>query len=77
MTCKDCQGRIFDCFMDDWGYYILMTVFWILGMSLITLMVYGFIYHTIQTIIPVGIIGGLVFFMIGLPYIIYKIANKE
>ena len=77
LTCKDCEGRRFDSFMDDWGYYLLFTFFWILGMGLISLIVYGFIYHFIETIIPVGIAGGIIFFIVGLPYIIYKIANRK
>lgn len=77
MTCKDCEGRRFDSFMDDWGYYLLFTFFWILGMGTISLIVYGFMYHFIETIIPVGIIGGIIFFIVGLPYIIYKIANRK
>ena len=74
---KDCKGYSFDIFMDEWGYYLLFTFFWFCGMGLIALMIYGFKYHFIETIIPVGLIGGLVFFIVGLPYIIYKIANRK
>ena len=74
---KDCKGCSFDSFMDDWGYYLLFTFFWICGIGTIALMIYGFTYHFIETIIPVGVIGGLVFFMIGLPFIIHKIANRK
>lgn len=74
---KDCKGCSFGSFMDEWGYYLLFTIFWIYGMGLITLMIYGFMYYFTKTIIVVSLIGGLVFFIGGLPYIIYNIANRK
>lgn len=74
---KECKGRRFDCFMDDWGYYLLFTFFWICAMILIAIMIHGFIYHLIDTLIVVGIIAGLIFVIVGLPTIIFKLANKK
>lgn len=75
LLCKECKGRRFECFMDDWGYYLLFTFFWICAAALIAIMTYGFMYHLIDTLIPVGIIAGLIFVVIVLPIIIFKLAN--
>lgn len=74
---KECKGNDFFDFMDDWGYYLLGVNFWICGVSLFALMVYGLKYHFIQTIIPIGFISAAIFFIIILPYIIHKLINRK
>lgn len=74
---KECKGRRFESFMDDWGYYLVFTFFWFCVMILIAIMIHGFIYHLINTSIVVGAIAGLIFVIVGLPAIIFKLANKK
>ena len=74
---KECKGRRFECFMDDWGYYLVFTFFWICAVALIAIMIHGFIYNPINTSIIVGAIAGSIFVIIGLPAIIFKLANRK
>ena len=74
---KECKGNDFWDFMNDWGYYLLGVNFWICGVSVIALMVYGLKYHFVQAIIPIGVISAALFFIIILPYIIHKLINRK
>ena len=74
---KECKGKDFLDFMDDWGYYILGVTFWIFGVSGIILLIYGLKYNFVQTIIPIGFISAAIFFIIILPYIIHKLINRK
>lgn len=74
---KEYKGNDFLDFMDDWGRYLLGMTFWICGVYAIGLMVYGLKYHFIQTIIPISIISAAIFFIIILPYIVYKFINRK
>jgi hypothetical protein len=74
---KGCKGNDFLDFMDDWGYYLLGVFFWICSIGVAGLIVYGLKYHFIETIIPIGIFSAMLFFMMVLPYIIYKIVNRK
>lgn len=74
---KECKGDDFWDFMDEWGYYLLGVNFWICGVCGIVLMIYGLTYHFTQTIIPISLISGAIFFIIILPYIIHKLNNRK
>ena len=74
---KECKGKDFSDFMDEWGYYLLGLTFWIGGVSGIVLMVYGLKYNFVQTIIPISLISAAIFFIIILPYIIHKLVNRK
>lgn len=74
---KECRGRRFECFMDDWGCYLLFTFFWICAVGLIAIIIHGFIYYPINTLITVGAIVGPIFVIVGLPAIIFKLANRK
>ena len=74
---KECKGNDFSDFMEEWGYYILGVNFWICGVFVIGLMVYGLKYHFIQTIIPISLISSALFFVIILPCIIHKLINRK
>lgn len=74
---KECKGKAFSDFMDEWGYYILGVTFWIGGVSGIVLMAYGLKHNFVQTIIPISLISGAIFCTVVLPYIIHKIVNRK
>ena len=74
---KECKGNDFSDFMDEWGYYILGVNFWICGIFVIGLMVYGLKYHFVQAVIPISIISAAIFFIVVLPYIIHKLINRK
>jgi uncharacterized membrane protein len=74
---KECKGKAFSSFMDEWGYYLLGLTFWIVGVCGIILVVYGLTYNFVQTIIPVSLITVAIFFVIILPYIIHKLINRK
>lgn len=74
---KECKGNDFSDFMDEWGYYLLGVNFWICGVSIIGLMVYGLKYHFVQTIIPISLISAAIFFIVVLPYIIHKLIHRK
>lgn len=74
---RDCKGNDYWDFMDDWGYYLVGVFFWICGIGVIGLLVYGLKYQFVQTIIPVSLISAAIFFTVVLPYIIYKIINRK
>ena len=74
---KECKGKDFMDFMDEWGYYLLGLTFWIFGVSGITLLIHGLKYNFVQTIIPICFISAAIFFIIILPYIIHKLVNRK
>ena len=74
---KVCKGNDFSDFMDEWGYYLLGLTFWIFGVSGIALLIHGLKYNFVQTIIPISLITGAIFFIIILPYIIHKFINRK
>lgn len=74
---KECKGKDFLDFMDEWGYYILGVTFWIGGACGIILMAYDLTYNFVQTIIPISFISAAIFFIIILPYIIHKLVNRK
>ena len=74
---KECKGKDFSDFMDEWGYYLLGLTFWVGGVCGIVLTVYGLTYQFVQTIIPISFISATVFFIIILPYTIHKLINRK
>lgn len=74
---KECKGDDFSDFMNEWGFYILGVNFWICGVFVIGLMVYGLTYQFFQTIIPISLIFAAIFFIVVLPYIIHKLINRK
>ncbi len=74
---KEYKGNDFLDFMDDWAHYLLGIFFWLCGVFVIGLMVYGLKYHFVQAVIPISIISAAIFFIIILPYTIYKLINRK
>lgn len=74
---RECKGNDFEDFMEDWEYYLLFVFFWICGVGVIGLLVYGLKYHFVETIISVSLISTAIFFIVILPHIIYKLVNKK
>ena len=74
---KECKGKAFSDFIDEWGYYLLGVNFWICGVFVIGLMVYGLKYNFVQTIIPIVFISASIFFTIILPFIIHKLIHRK
>ena len=74
---KVCKGNDFSDFMDEWGYYILGVNFWICGVFVSGLIVYGLMYQFYQIILPFSLISFAIFFTVVLPYIIHKLVNRK
>lgn len=74
---KECKGKDFSDFIEEWGYYILGVNFWICGVFVSGLIVYGLKYQFHQIIIPFSLCSSVIFFTVVLPYIIHKIVNRK
>ena len=74
---KECKGKDFSDFIEEWGYYILGVNFWICGVFVSGLIVYGLKYQFHQIIIPFSFCSSVIFFTVVLPYIIHKIINRK
>ena len=74
---KVCKGYNFEDFIDEWGFYLILLCCWTLIASLIGFIIWGIIYNLVETLIIIGVIVGILFLTIGLPYIVYKIANLK
>ena len=74
---KECKGKDFSDFMEEWGYYILGVTFWICGVFVSGLIVYGLKYQFYQIILPFSLISSAIFFTVVLPYIIHKLINRK
>lgn len=74
---KICRGYKFEDFIDDWGVYLLLLCAWMLIAGLIGFIIWGIVYNLVETLIIIGVIIGILFLTIGLPYIVYKIANLK
>ena len=71
------KGCDFETFMDEWSVYLLFLVGWILIVGLIGLAIWGIIYNLVETLIVIGVILGILFLFLGIPYIVYRIANLK
>lgn len=74
---KECKGKDFSDFIDEWGYYILGVTFWICGAFVSGLIVYGLKYQFYQIIIPFSLVFSAIFFTVVFPYIIHKLVNRK
>jgi hypothetical protein len=71
------KGCNFETFIDEWSVYLLLLGGWILIISLIGLVIWGIIYNLVETLIIIGVIVGILFLFLGVPYIVYRIANLK
>ena len=74
---KGNKGCDFETFMDEWSTYLLLLVGWTLIIGLIGLIIWGIIYNLVETLIVIGVIVGILFLFLGVPYIVYRIANLK
>ena len=74
---KTNKGCDFETFMDEWSVYLLLLVGWIVIIGLIGLIILGIIYNLVETLIIIGVIVGILFLFLGVPYIAYRIANLK
>ena len=74
---KENKGCNFETFMDEWSVYLLLLCGWALIASLIGLIIWGIIYNLVETLIIIGFIVGILFLFLGVPYIVYRIANLK
>lgn len=70
-------GCDFETFMDEWSVYLLLLVGWVIVVGLIGLIICGIIYNLVETLIIIGVIAGILFLFLGIPYIVYRIANLK
>lgn len=71
------KGCDFETFMDEWSVYLLLLVGWVVIVGLIGLIILGIIYNLVETLIIIGVIAGILFLFLGIPYIVYRIANLK
>lgn len=74
---KTNKGCDFETFIDEWGVYLLLLGAWILIVGLIGFIIWGIIYNLVETLIVIGVILGILFLFLGIPYIVYRIANLK
>ena len=71
------KGCDFETFIEEWSVYLLLLVGWTLMVGLIGLAILGIIYNLVETLIIIGVIAGILFLFLGIPYIVYRIANLK
>ena len=71
------KGCDFETFIEEWSVYLLLLGGWILIASLIGLAIWGIIYNLVETLIVIGVIVGILFLFLGVPYIVYRITNLK
>ena len=71
------KGCNFETFIDEWSVYLLLLVSWMLIVGLIGFAIWGIIYNLVETLIIIGVILGILFLFLGIPYIVYRIANLK
>lgn len=71
------KGCDFETFIDEWSVYLLLLGTWILIGGLIGFAIWGIIYNLVETLIVIGVILGILFLFLGIPYIVYRIANLK
>ena len=74
---KTNKGCDFETFIDEWSVYLLLLGAWILIVGLIGFAIWGIIYNLVETLIIIGVILGILFLFLGIPYIVYRIANLK
>ena len=74
---KENKGCNFETVMEEWSVYLLLLSSWILIVGLIGLIIWGIIYNLVETLIIIGVIAGILFLFLGIPYIVYRIANLK
>ena len=71
------KGCDFETFIDEWSVYLLLLGGWVVIVGLIGLIILGIIYNLVETLIFIGVIAGILFLFLGVPYIVYRIANLK
>ena len=71
------KGCDFETFIDEWSVYLLLLGAWSLIVGLIGFAIWGIIYNLVETLIVIGVIVGILFLFLGIPYIVYRIANLK
>jgi hypothetical protein len=71
------KGCDFETFIDEWSVYLLLLGGWMLIAALIGFTILGIIYNLVETLIVIGVILGILFLFLGIPYIVYRIANLK
>ena len=74
---KTNKGCDFETFIDEWSVYLLLLGGWALIVGLIGFVIWGIIYNLVETLIVIGVILGILFLFLGIPYIVYRIANLK
>ena len=74
---EECKNDNYKNFFCEWFTYIMMLIAWCGSVVIISLSIWGLIYHFDTMILPVSIIGGGVFVFFILPVIIHKLIHKK
>lgn len=74
---KECKNDDYQNFHTEWFTYVLMVITWCCCIAIISLSIWGLIHRFESTIIPVSIIGGGIFVIFILPFIIHKLIHRK
>lgn len=74
---KECKNDNYECFFSEWFVYVLMVITWCACIAIISIIIWGLIYHFDATILPVSLTVGVIFIFFILPIIIHKLINKK
>ena len=77
LLAKGNRGCDFETIMDEWSVYLLFLCAWMFIAALIGFTILGIIYNLVETLIVIGIILGILFLFLGIPYIVYRITNLK
>lgn len=69
---REFVGKDFGDFMEEWGLYLLLLPFWCAAIGIICTIIYHLIVNTAITCCIIFTVIVIAFFIIGLPYLIYK-----
>ena len=75
--CAYSPGCDFETFIAEWSVYLLLLCGWTFITCVIAGVIFGLIYNSVECLIVIGVILGILFLFLGVPYIVYRIANLK
>lgn len=73
----ECKNDDYQNFYTEWFLYILEVILWCVIIALVSIIIWGLIYHFADTILPVGLSFGVIFVFFILPVIIHKLIHRK
>ena len=73
----ECKNDDYQNFYTEWFLYILGVILWCVIIALVSIIIWGLIYHFADTILPVSLSFGVIFVFFILPVIIHKLIHRK